>query len=283
MVAPGATTSIAGMPRAAIVGNLVLDVVAGAPARPGGAVFHCARALRALRPTADVVLVCRCAAADRGVLLPAVEELGFPVVWRPAERTTRFAFHYEGDRRIMRLDDVGDPWTAADVAGWVGDAIGGADWVLVGGLVRDDFALDTLAALTRRGHRLVADAQGIVRHGTPGPLRADGDIDRRLLTHLTALKLNDEEAEALCGGIDEALLRTLRVPEVILTLGSQGALIVSGEEATHVEAVPVDGPVDPTGAGDSFLVAYAVARLDGATPGEAGRAASRFVSTIIAR
>jgi hypothetical protein len=33
------------MPRAAIVGNLVLDVVAGAPERPGGAVWYCARAL----------------------------------------------------------------------------------------------------------------------------------------------------------------------------------------------------------------------------------------------
>lgn len=271
------------MPRAAIVGNLVLDIVAGAPARPGGAVYHCGCALRTLRPSADVVLVCRCAAADRDALLPAVEELGFPVVWRPAARTTRFAFHYEGDRRVMRLEDVGDPWTASDVTGWVGEAIGDAEWVLVGGLVRDDFPIDALTALTARGHRLVTDAQGLVRRGSLGPLRSDGDVDRRLLEHVTALKLNDEEAEALCGGTDEDALRTLGVPEVILTLGSQGAMILSGEEATRVDAVPVDGPVDPTGAGDSFLVAYAVERLDGATPGEAGRAASRFVSTVIAR
>ncbi len=271
------------MPRAAIVGNLVLDVVAGAPARPGGAVYHCGRALRKLHPTADVVLVCRCAPADRDVLLPAVEALGFPVVWRPAEHTTRFAFHYEGDRRIMRLEDVGDPWTAQDVTGWVGDAIGDAEWVLVGGLVRDDFPLATLATLTARGHRLVIDAQGIVRRGNRGPLRSDGDVDPRLLAHVTALKLNDEEAEALCGGTDEESLRRLGVPEVILTLGSQGALILSGDEATRVDAVPVDGPVDPTGAGDSFLVAYAVERLGGATPGMAGQGASRFVSTIIAR
>jgi len=47
--------------------------------------------------------------------------------------------------------------------------------------------------------------------------------------------------------------------------------------------VPVDGPVDPTGAGDSFLLSYAVARQRGLEPSEAGATASRFVSTIIAR
>lgn len=271
------------MPRSAIVGNLVLDEVAGGSPRPGGAVFYCGSALRRINPDADAVLVCRCAERDREILLPAVEALGFPVVWRPARHTTRFAFHYEGDRRIMRLVERGDPWTPADVDGWVADAIGDAEWVLVGALTRDDFSLATLGALTARGHRLVLDAQGLVRHGALGPLQTDGDVDRRIFDHITALKLNDEEAEALGGGIDEPHLRALGVPEIVLTLGSQGALILSGEETTRVDAIPVDGPVDPTGAGDSFLVAYAVERLRGATPSEAGAYASRFVSTIIAR
>ena len=91
------------MPSAAIVGNLVLDVVAGAPERPGGAVWYCARALRKIDPNADVVLVCRCAADDRETLVPGLEEFGFPVVWRPAERSTRFSFHYEDEQRIMRI------------------------------------------------------------------------------------------------------------------------------------------------------------------------------------
>ena len=47
--------------------------------------------------------------------------------------------------------------------------------------------------------------------------------------------------------------------------------------------MPIDGPVDPTGAGDSFLLSYAVARQRGASRDEAGLIASRFVSTIIAR
>jgi sugar/nucleoside kinase (ribokinase family) len=271
------------MPRAAIVGNLVLDVVAGAPARPGGAVWYCARALREIDPEADVVLVCRCAPGDRDALVPGLEEFGFPVVWRPAERTTRFSFHYEDEQRIMRIDALSEPWTPGDIEGWVGEAIGGAPWVLVGALTRGDFPLETLTALTARDHRLIVDAQGLVRRSRVGPLVSDGAIDRGVLAHVTALKLNEEEAMELCGGIDETALRILGIPEIVLTLGSEGALIISDEITTHVDAVPIEGPVDPTGAGDSFLLSYAVARQRGASPGEAGLIASQFVSTIIAR
>jgi len=271
------------MPRAAIVGNLVLDRVAGAPERPGGAVWYCARALSQIDPDADVVLVCRSAPEDRDALVPGLQGFGFPVHWRPAERTTRFSFHYEGEQRIMQIDALSDPWTRADIAGWVGEAIEDAPWVIVGALTREDFPLETLTALTGRGHRLVLDAQGLVRHGQVGPLVSDGTVDRAVLGHITALKLNDEEAEQLCGGTDEAALRTLGIPEIVLTLGSEGALIISGAVAAHVDAVPIDGPVDPTGAGDSFLLSYAVARQRGLEPHEAGAVASRFVSTIIAR
>jgi len=246
-------------------------------------VWYCARALSQIDPAADVVLVCSSGAKDRDLLVPQLEELGFPVCWQPAERTTRFSFHYEGERRIMQIDSLAEPWTPADIRGWVGAAIGDARWVIVGALTRADFPLETLTALTARGHRLVADAQGLVRHGRVGPLVSDGGVDRAVLGHITALKLNDEEAEQLCGGTDEASLRSLGIPEIVLTLGSEGAVIISGEVTTHVDAVPIDGPVDPTGAGDSFLLSYAAARERGVGPHEAGLIASRFVSTIIAR
>jgi sugar/nucleoside kinase (ribokinase family) len=271
------------MPQAAIIGNLVLDVVAGAPERPGGMVWYCARALSRIDAAADVVLVGRCAAGDRDAIAPGLEQFGFPLHWRPAERTTRFSFHYEGDRRIMEIVDIGDPWTPEDVAGWVGEAIGDAPWVVVGALTRMDFPVETLEALTARGHALVVDAQGLVRLGKTGPLVTDGAVSPAVLRQITALKLNDEEAEQLCGGTDEESLRSLGIPEVILTLGSDGALIISGAVTTHVDAVPVEGDVDPTGAGDSFLLAYGHARVNGVGPHEAGRIAAEFVSTIIAR
>ena len=69
---------------------------------------------------------------------------------------------------------------------------------------------------------------------------------------------------------------------VVLTLGSQGAFVVTAERAGHVPATPIDGPVYPTGAGDTFWVAYLVARADCAAPVDAARRASEKTSAILA-
>ena len=155
--------------------------------------------------------------------------------------------------------------------------------MLVGALTRGDFPLETLAALTARGHRLIVDAQGLVRHAQVGPLVSDGAVDRAVLGHITALKLNDEEAEQLCGGTDEASLRTLGIPEIVLTLGSEGALIISGDVDDARRRGAGRRPRRPDRGRrlvPALLRRRAPARRE---PHEAGLIASRFVSTIIAR
>src|SRR5262249_34288396 len=117
--------------------------------------------------------------------------------------------------------------------------------------------------------------------GRQGPLVVDGELDRGVLAHVSALKLNEREAVELCGGTGEEALRTLGIQEGILTLGSDGALILSGDEAGRVGGAPGEGGAGPTGAGDSSLLAYGHARDRGADAREAGEAASRFVAEII--
>jgi hypothetical protein len=95
--------------RVAVIGNLVKDVVAAAAPRPGGAVFYQARAFHNIAPTADVQVVTRCTLEDREMLVPPLEELGLPVTWRPARETQAFSFHYQGERRVMDVDALGDP------------------------------------------------------------------------------------------------------------------------------------------------------------------------------
>jgi sugar/nucleoside kinase (ribokinase family) len=102
------------------------------------------------------------------------------------------------------------------------------------------------------------------------------------LTHLTVLKLNEHEARILAGGVDPDDLRRLDVPEVVLTLGSSGSLVVTADRHERIVAEPVTGEVDPTGAGDSFSLAYLIARADGAEPVEAARRASTVVSALLA-
>jgi sugar/nucleoside kinase (ribokinase family) len=253
--------------------------VAGGPPRVGGAVYHGARA--ASRLGADAIVVTRCAERDRGICLAPLVELGLPVTWRPARETAAFSFHYEGDRRVMAVDAVGDPWTWGDVEGWAGEALAETTWLHVGALLRSDFAPATLRALAGAGRRLLVDGQGLVRRGEPGPLHSDGDLEAGLLASVGVLKLAEEEAILLAGGTGEAQLRALGVPEVILTLGSRGAFLVAGNTAARIPAVPVDGPVDPTGAGDAFGVAYAVARDRGLAPVDAARDAGRVVAALL--
>lgn len=270
------------MPFVAVIGNLVKDVVAGAPPRAGGAVFYQARAFHRVAPGIDVHLVTRCAAADRDLLVPPLEKFGLPLTWRPARETQAFSFHYEGERRVMDVDALGDPWTPDDIEGWVAQVIGDAPWVMVGALTRADFPPATLSALRTHGRQLLVDGQGFVRRGTLGSLVRDAQVPPEAFASVRGLKLSESEARVLVGSTEPDDLRRLCVPEVVITRGAQGTLIVTAESAEHIPAVPIDEPVDPTGAGDTFWVAYLVARSNGALPVEAAHTAAETTSAILA-
>jgi sugar/nucleoside kinase (ribokinase family) len=276
---PAAVTRPGARLTVGLVGNLAVDRIAGGAPRVGGAVYHGARA--ATRLASDTVVVTRCAERDRDVCLTPLVELGLPVTWRPARETTAFSFHYEGDRRVMSVDAVGDPWTPEDVASWAGKALAGTTWVHVGGLLRTDFPPAVLRSLAVGGRRLLVDGQGLVRRGERGPLRSDGDVDRSLLSSMAVLKLDEEEAALLAGGTGEADLRALGVPEVIVTLGSRGSFVVAEGSAERIRTEPLGEAVDPTGAGDAFGVAYAVARDRGFAPLDAAREATTVVSSLL--
>ena len=265
----------------ALVGNLSVDRVEGAPPRAGGGVFWAARA--AAHVGADAVVATGCAAADRDVALAPLEALGLPVVCRDAARTTEFTFHYEGDRRLMTVDAIGDPWSPGDVDGWAGSTLAGVGWVQVAGLLRTDFPAPTIAALARGGRRLLLDAQGVVRLGKTGPLEEDASVDREIFRELAILTMNEDEAKALAGGTDPDRLRSLGVAEVVLTLASRGAAVVTPDAVVEIPAHRVEGPVDPTGAGDSFALLYLDARSRGAEPADAAAHAAKVVAELIAR
>jgi sugar/nucleoside kinase (ribokinase family) len=261
--------------RIAALGHITRDVVEGAEPRPGGGVFYAARALARLG--ADAHVEASCSAADRPLLLPPLEAFGLPVTWHESTTTTAYSFHYEGERRIMWQDAVGDAWTPDHAL----EAAADATWINVCALTRTDFPPATLAALDPGGRQLLIDLQGLVRTAEIGPLRTDENIGD-VLRYIEILKLNDEEAVALVGSAEPERLHSLGVPEVVLTLGSRGAWVVTPDLVEHVPAVPVDGAVDPTGAGDTYSVTYIVQRAAGAEPVEAARVAAETVSSFLA-
>jgi sugar/nucleoside kinase (ribokinase family) len=241
----------------------------------GGAPFHAARALRVLgRPA---LVAAKCAETDRRLLVPPLVRLGVPVLWRAGDSTAAFSFHYEGDRRQMIVDAVGPVWAPADLRG-----LERADWVHFGALARSDFPAATLAALGR-DRRVSFDGQGLVRADATGPLRLNDEYDPELLRHVSMLKLADEEARALVGEPDADALRSLGVPEIVVTLGSQGSLVFADGRLERVTARPVDGEIDPTGAGDAFIAAYLLSRSSGHAPVAAARRATALVAGLLGR
>jgi sugar/nucleoside kinase (ribokinase family) len=256
----------------ALVGSLSSDRVSGEPPRAGGMPTWAARALRALGSGAWVTA--KCAPGDRAALLRPLVATGLPVDWRPAAATTAFSFSYDGDRRTMTVDAVGDPWAPEEVTGVR------AQWVHVGPLLRSDFDAPTLAALAKGGRRVSLDGQGLVRAPQEGPLVLDRAHDPELLRHVTVLKLAEDEAEALLGDVTRTSLASLGVPEVLVTRGSRGSAVLAGGELTEVPARAVDA--DPTGAGDSFAAAYVASRAAGYAPVAAARRATALVGALLA-
>ena len=244
----------------------------------GGGAFYAGRALRALGRRGTILT--KCAEADRRALLTPLVCLGLPVLWREAPSTAAFEIVYEGEERTMTVEALGPEWTAQEVRDWVARGLDGADWVQVAALRREEFPADALAELAR-GRRLMLDGQGLVRSAATGPLVADADYDPAVLQHISILKLSEFEAQLL-GGLEEEALRRFGVPELVVTLGSRGALVLDRDGLQQVPTRPIEPRVDPTGAGDAFGAAYLVARADGGGPVGAARRACALAADLLA-
>ena len=259
----------------AALGHLTRDVVDGGDAAPGRRRLLAARALARLG--ADAHVEASCSLEHRSALVPPLEAFGLPVTWHESSTTTEYSFHYEGDRRIMWQDAVGDPWTPEQAV----EAAADAAWIDVCALTRTDFPPETLAALAAGGRQLLVDLQGLVRTPAIGPLQRDEHIGDVLAPHRGA------EAERRRG---EGAGRKRRAGEAAGPRRSGGgphARLARGlgrdARADRARpAVPVDGDVDPTGAGDTYSVTYVVQRAAGAEPVEAARVAAATVSEFLA-
>ncbi len=133
-----------------------------------------------------------------------------------------------------------------------------------------------MAALAHE-RKVSLDGQGLARVPAVGPLRLDSDFDPAVLQAVSILKLSENEAETL-GGIDA--LGRLGVPEVVVTRGRQGSVVLTGGEVHELSSRPVR-TADPTGAGDSFAVGYLAARSEGRRPLDAARAAGDLVARFL--
>lgn len=111
------------------------------------------------------------------------------------------------------------------------------------------------------------------------------ELDRAMLADCDWLIVNEEEAAAFLGehadspaGMTRAIAGLHEVcPRVIVTLGAAGSVLSTPEGVTVIEAVPVTA-VDSTGAGDSYVGAFAAALSDGVPAVTAARIAARIAA-----
>ncbi len=109
-------------------------------------------------------------------------------------------------------------------------------------------------------------------------------LEWETLTRLTALIVNENEAELLSGqrvgSLEDAytvatVLRGRGIPHVVITLGAQGALLATSNGAGKTECLHQPAPrvqvIDTTAGGDCFVGAFTVALIEGRTPQDALR------------
>jgi sugar/nucleoside kinase (ribokinase family) len=260
----------------AVIGHLARDVIAGSAPRIGGAPWYAGRALHTLGE--DAVIFAKCGEADRTRFQRRVATLGLPATLEAGGETTSFSFSYDADGvRTMTVEVIGEPWTTDEPQGML---LRRVEWLQVAPLLRSDFdaaALERLGA----GRRLLLDAQGLVRVPQLGPLKLDANYEPDLLCHVSILKVSEEEARVLVGDASPEALAQLPVPEIVLTLGSAGSVVIVRGTAETVPARPVGAEADPTGAGDGFAAAYLSARADGHAPSSAARRATALVAALL--
>ena len=226
------------------------------------------------------MVVAKCGEPERRSYLRRLAALGLPVSLAAAGETTSFAFRYDADgNREMRVEAIGEPWGEGDEPE---RALRRVEWVHVAPVLRGDFTPETLERIARR-RRVLLDGHGLVRRAPSRAARARrGRSTAALLRHVSILKLSEEEARAIVGDGELEELRGLGVPEVVVTFGAGGSLVLTRDAAVRLTARPSRG--EPTGAGDAFSVAYLSARAGGHRPspprGARARSSPRYLVTV---
>jgi len=123
-----------------------------------------------------------------------------------------------------------------------------------------------LNALLRRfpACQVVADMRHVGHCLRQIPLK----VNTAELARMLAVPEEPEENEAWCVQSARRLSARLDAP-ILVTRGAAGMLHVDGPEVAAVAGIALPGPLDPVGAGDTVVAAYAASRGAGAAPAQA--------------
>lgn len=247
---------------------------------PGGTAYYFAKALK------DFDHSCFKLVTSLGEPeMPAVEELrsdGIDVKVIPSKKSVYFENKYgeNMNNRTQRVLAKADPFTVKNLK----DV--NAEIFHLGTLLADDFSLDVIKDLAKRG-MVAVDVQGYLRKVVGEEVvHVDYKEKRDAMPYISILKANEKEMEVLTGCSDprEAakILADWGCREVLLTLGDKGSLIYVDGKFYDIPAIKPTELVDATGCGDTYMAGYLYKRSKGADYREAGTFAAAMCTVKLA-
>lgn len=207
-----------------------------------------------------------------------IKELGVDTICYPSRHTVFFENIYGKDLngRTQRVRAKADPFTLNDVKPLE------AKVFHLGSLLADDFSPEVVEYLATKG-TISIDVQGYLREVANEEVHAVAWKDKERVLRCTGiLKLNESEMASIAGSSDthEAgkRLAGLGVHEVVMTLGSYGAVIYDGDKFYEIPPYQPKAVVDATGCGDTFSTGYLWCRVQGMGIGTSGKFAAAMCS-----
>ncbi len=270
-------------PKVTVVGSLNVDLVCRAPRRPGtgetlfgdafdiftgGKGFN--QATAAARLGAEVTLIGNVGADLFGDMLLAAtenERINSRFVTKRTDVGTGVAtivIEPDGDNSIIVVPRANMALTTTDIDA-AADDIANADVLLL--QLETPVAASEHAAAIAKTHRTTVILNPAPAQPLPDSLLAFVDIltpNQSETELLSGVKVDTHEDARRAAEVLRARMVGATGTAVILTLGEQGALLLTATESEHVSALAVDA-VDTTGAGDAFCGALATALASGAT------------------
>jgi sugar/nucleoside kinase (ribokinase family) len=180
----------------------------------------------------------------------------------PTTHTTQFINIFIGDQRQQKLPFTASPIKVNHIKGLL-DAVG---CVHLGPLHSQDIESGCLRLLKEAKLPVFLDVQGYTRRiedaevftGVASQIESSLKISR-------IVKANESEFESVLQYLDTdpaSLLDRYNIEEFIVTQGAKGGFVLNHKHSeVRFDAVPVQSPGDPTGAGDIFFAAYIVSRF----------------------
>jgi 1-phosphofructokinase len=270
------------LPAPLVAGGIVR--LLGAGTEPGGKGVNVARAIAA----AGVEVVSVLPAGDTDPIVTALRALGLGLATVPVPTLVRTNYTLVDPQGITtKLNEPGaalDDATREALAALLRDRGAGARWIVLSGSLPpgtpSGWYAELVATLRGTGARIAVDT-------SEGPLLALLESGRDAAPDL--LKPNAEELAQITGTTEEAVLgdpevalaavrelHTRGVAEVLLTLGSDGAVLSTADGGLWSALPPRITVRSTVGAGDSSLAGYVLADLAGAPPAERLRAAVAY-------